>query len=229
MRTILFFFVIFTITSCHYIEPDEIKIPEGAIWVKETVRRDTPLSKFLALAISGTTATMVGNQLPSTQALVTVNFWQVIEIIKGDSTVIYSEQYNFNYLRTFTKDEAGLYCRYPKWFDTICQDEHAVATNMVAINGALSIDVSNTPDRIVHWWTPKLSYRQGAIYCVRAKFKVEGATAIQFGMDYWVNLNSGFNVHDDSCNNSNNCEAWLSDWTGDTNGKFVTVTFPRRK
>jgi hypothetical protein len=89
--------------------------------------------------------------------------------------------------------------------------------------------VAQTPDAIIHWWTPKLNFKPGAIYSVKARVQIDGSTAIQFGMDYWRTINSGFNVYDPTCQTSNNCEAWITDWVVDNQGDFVEVTLPQRK
>lgn len=203
-------------------------VPEGAIWHRETVRRDTPLSRFTALAIWAQAATMTGDQSPAEKAIITVDYWKVIEIFQGDSSVIYTEDYIYRKKRIFTVNEAGLYCRYPHWFDIGCLDVHDPALNMSALDDYLTIDISKTPNTILHWWTPKLRFRKGAIYCVECRIKVEGKTAVQFGMDYWLNLTAGFNRFDNTCQTSNNCEAWISDWLGDTHGNFITIRWPER-
>ena len=229
MKKFFILFIPFIFSFCTKDELNRAVIPEGAIWLGETIRRDTPISGYSALAIWAQAATLKGDQPTTDQAMVTVDNWEVIEIVNEDSTVIYSEQYDFQSPKYFNTNEAGLYCRYPKWFDTGCKDEHSEVVNMVAYKGFLTLDVAQTPTTVVHWWTPKLSYRQRAKYCIRARLKIEGKTSVQFGMDYWRTLNSGFNVYDASCETSNNCEAWISDWFGETNGKFVTVTVPKRK
>ena len=184
-------------------------IPEGAIWLEETIRRYTPLPDYSALAIWAQAATIQPNQPETVTANIIVDYWKVIEVIEGDSTIIYTEEYDYDEKKTFTKDEAGFYCRFPKWFDPGCKDKHDQAFNMSAHNGFLLINMSKIPDVVLHWWTPKLTYKPGAVYCVEARMSIYGETAVQFGMDYWRTLNSGFNVYDPTCETSNNCEAWI--------------------
>jgi len=224
---ILFMFVIFFF--CKQDDFNKASVPEGAIWLNETIRRDIPIQGYAALVIWAQAATLRSDQPLTELALVTVDYMEVIEIVNKDSSVIFSEHYKYQNPKYFTTNEAGLYCRYPKWFDTGCNDEHSGVVNMVAYNDFLTLDISQTPTNIVHWWAPKLNYRQGAKYCVRARLKIEGKTAVQFGMDYWRTLNSGFNGYDFSCETSNNCEAWITDWVGETKGEFVTVVFPKRR
>lgn len=142
----------------------------------------------------------------------------------GVTTVLYEEHYDFNNRKTFTTDEAGLYVRYPKWFDPASGDYHAQAFNMYAQNSFLFIDVSQTPDAIVHWWMRERQLtRVGAKYSAEIRLKVEGQCSVQLGADYWKDLYVPVIPGGD-----NNREAWISDWIGDTNGAFVTVTAPLR-
>jgi hypothetical protein len=173
-------------------------------------------------------ATLKSDQTVSTQALVTIDYWKIIENVGSTKNIIYEEHYDYNTVKTFTVDEAGLYCRFPKWFDPSCNDQHSIAYNMSAINSFLTINVSQTPDNIIHWWTPRQTIRPNASYSVEARLKVEGSTAIQFGLDYWRTLTSSYNWYDANCLTSNNCEAWITDWIGDTKGQFITVTLPSR-
>ena len=111
------------------------------------------------MSIWAQAATLEGDQSTSELALVTVDHWEVIEIVNKDSTVIYSEEYDYQSPKYFNTNEAGLYCRYPRWFDTGCKDEHSEVVNMVANQGFMTLDVAQTPTTVVHWWTPKLNYR----------------------------------------------------------------------
>lgn len=235
MKTVLFFAISIAIASSQYacqaietIEPESPQIPHGAIWKKETIRRDTPIPGFHAIAIWAQAATMVPGQSQNIKAAITIDYWQVIEVFQGDSTIIYTEDYNYEAPKYFTTNEAGLYCRSPKWFDPDCNDYHANAFNMRAQIGLLHIDMTKTPDNIVHWWMPRLNYKQGAVYVIACKLKIEGATAVQFGMDYWRDFYVGYNMYDPTCQQSNNCEAWITNWITDTDGFFVTVFVPVR-
>ncbi len=204
-------------------------VPEGAIWSSQTIRADTPPNGYGAIVVWAQTATLKGGQSKSVRAFATVDYWRIIEEINAAKKVLYEEHYDYNDRKGFSTDEAGLYVRYPKWFDPAARDDHAQAFNMVAQNGILSIDVSQTPDNIVHWWTPRQLAKAGAKYSVEIRLKIEGQCSVQLGADYWRDLtaaaipNSG-----NTCQTANNCEAWISDWIGDTKGAFVTVTAPLR-
>lgn len=204
-------------------------IPEGAIWLKQTIRRDTPPDGYGAIIIWAQTATLKGGQPKSVRAFVTVDYWKVIEEINANKKVIYEEHYDYNDRKEFSTDEAGLFVRYPIWFDPAALDYHAQAFNMHAQNGILSIDASQTPDSIVHWWLQSRQLiKTGAKYSVEIRLKIEGQCSVQLGADYWRDLTVGVIPNASSCQTTNNCEAWISDWIGDTKGAFVTVTAPLR-
>ena len=140
--------------------------------------------------------------------------------INSNKNVLYEEHYDYN---ENVFGEAGLYVRYPNWYDPASNDFHTQAFNMHVQNGVLSIDVSQTPDNIVHWWTPRQTVKAGAKYSVEIRLKVAGKCSVQLGSDYWRSLTSIAIPNGD-----NNREAWISDWIGDTNSEFVTVTAPLR-
>jgi hypothetical protein len=229
MRKLLVFVITILLISCSKpVGEGENQIPEGAIWAEQTIRRDKPLTGFAAIAPWAQAATVKPGQNIADSALIEVDYWKILEVINGSETQIFIEDYNYTYLKTFSLNEAGLYCRYPKWFDPACNDYHSIATNMTAMDGMMTLNVALTPDNIVHWWTPRLACKPNASYIIEARVRITGKTALQFGMDYWRNLNVGFNVFDPECILSNNCEAWISDWILPTNGKFVTVKVPVR-
>jgi hypothetical protein len=230
MKQFIYLLIIAMLTSCIKSDEttDESSIPEGAIWKNQTIRRDTPVNGFAAIALWAQVATLEVNQSLSDTAVIEIDYWKIIEVLNGKESEIYFENYDYSYVKKFSIDEAGLYCRFPSWFDTSCHDFHSQVKNMSAYNGLLTIDVAQTPDSIIHWWTPKLLYKTGAQYIIEAKVKITGKTALQFGMDYWRTLTAGFNVFDPDCIVSNNCEAWISDWVLPTQGEFKTVRVPVR-
>lgn len=216
--------------SCIKTTTNNSEIPDGAIWKVQAIRVDNAPLGFTAIAPWAQAATLNSNQLSTELAVVEIDYWKIIENIDGIKNVIYTEEYNYNSLITYTINEAGLYCRFPSWFDVSCNDQHDVAFNMSAQNGTLTIDVAKTPSNIVHWWTtPRLNCKPNATYSIEARLKVRGRTAIQFGMDYWRTLTAGFNHYDANCTTSNNCEAWISNWILPTNDEFITVTVPKRQ
>lgn len=102
-----------------------------------------------------------------------------------------------------------------------------------ASGGVVTIDVASIPTKVPHWWTPRANATPGALYWLQATFRVTGGAAIQFGVDYWLDTCSSqaqcapFSPYDNAtCVTANPCEAWVSNWIGDTGGQFVTVLFP---
>lgn len=222
----IFCFITVIAVSCKK-EPIEQTVPDGAIFESQIIKRDSPPSGFSAVLIWAQAATMKGDQSQKEKALVTVDYMKTIKEIGTLRTTIITEEYNYS-SKTFSTGEAGLYVRYPKWFDTTARDSHIQAKNMIADNGLLVIDVRQTPDSIIHWWMPRVLIKPGAKYYAEVKLKVEGKCAVQFGSDYWRDLNVYFNVYDANCITSNNCEVWISDWVNDTKGEFKVLTFPIR-
>jgi hypothetical protein len=55
--------------------------PEGAIWPRQTIRRDTPPDGFGAIVIWVQIATPKGGQPKSVKVFVVVDYWKVIEKI----------------------------------------------------------------------------------------------------------------------------------------------------
>jgi hypothetical protein len=202
--------------------------PDGSIWKNQTIKFEFAPANFTAMLIWAQAATMKSDQPTSTKAVITIDYWKIIENVGTQKTEIYIEHYDYSTPKTFSINEAGLYCRFPSWFDASCNDQHDFAYNMSAVNSYLSIDVSQTPSKIIHWWTPRQVANPNTTYSIEVRLKVEGSTAIQFGLDYWRTLTAPSNGFDPNCVTSNNCEAWISNWVGDTQGQFITVTLPNR-
>lgn len=202
------------------------QIPEGAPILQQSIEQDSPPSEYSAVVIWAQAATLTSKQSTTEQASVTVDYWKVIENLADGTTRTIKEDYNYTN-KSFSTGEAGLYIRTPSWFPP--GDVHTEATNMHADSGSLYLDISQTPNNIVHWWTPRLYFTIGATYSAEIRFKVEGKTAVQFGSDWWKDtIVSPPTEQEIDCSKKNNCEAWVSDWYGDTGGQYVTVTVPKR-
>ena len=127
--------------------------PQGSVVPTKIIRFDSPPAGYTAIVIWAQTATLAGGQSSAEKAFVTVDYWKMIkETPTGVKTTIFENHYDYNTPKSFTVDEAGLYLRYPTWFPN---DSHTQATNMVAQNSFLTVDVSKTPDNIVHWWASR--------------------------------------------------------------------------
>lgn len=94
-------------------------------------------------------------------------------------------------------------------------------------DGTYWVDAQAIPKAIIHGWTtPRIEARAGKRYLVEAVVRVTGDARLQLGMDYWQGRESDYNGWSEGCASSHNCQAWLSDWLGDTNGNFVTWRVP---
>ncbi len=90
-----------------------------------------------------------------------------------------------------------------------------------------TVNVKSIPRGIYHAWTnPRVPTIAGHPYFVEVVVRVTGDARIQLGMDYWRGSVSDYNGWTPGCTGSNNCQAWLSNWLGDTKGKFVTWRAP---
>lgn len=154
-------------------------------------------------------------------ALVIIDYMRLIEKKDdGSEHIVYSEDYDVDqpYLQN-----GGLFIRSPRWFAT---DDSTPIYNSEIKDGFLILDVSATPDNILHWWTDRVYCDPHARYFLEVSVKIEGKVGFQLGSDYWVDMESQNNGWDENCQGVNNCEAWFSDWYGDTNGQFVLIRGP---
>ena len=229
MKRLLFYkmVLICVLLSCNNSIIENSNVPEGAIFSSQSIRQESPPFGFGAIVIWAQAATLKGGQSKTEKALITIDYMKTIEEIGNSRTTLNIEEYNYSN-KGYSTNEAGLYVRYPIWFDPSAKDYHTQATNMFANNGFLVIDVSQKPDCIIHWWLPRVLIKPGAKYFTEVRLKVEGKCAIQLGSDYWRDLYVGYNVYDPNCITSNNCESWISNWVGDTGGDFKVITAPVR-
>jgi hypothetical protein len=200
--------------------PASSPIPDGAIWLRETIRRSNPPSGFTAVAGWLQAATMTSTQAGSVARL-TIDYMRlIVRRADGSEHVVSQESYDVSqpYLR-----DGGLFRRSPHWFGI---NDATPIYNSVVRDGFLVIDVSATPDNIVHWWTNRVSIDPGSRAFLEISLMIEGRVGFQMGADYWVDLTSEWNGYDQNCQGVNNCEAWVSDWYGDTHGQFVTIRAP---
>jgi hypothetical protein len=204
-------------------------IPEGAIWQKETIRRETPPDGFGAVVgwiVAATSAPCVTKQ---SLAQIEIKSIKILRCEKETNceTVIKEATFNGNKWPTF---ERALFPRIPNWFGETEGSRVRSYKNIDKINnGVLSIDLAKISRHIYHGWTaPRSSVDQNTLYFLEVTAKITGGAKLQIGMDYWRNLNAPYNGYDENCNGTNNCEAWISDWYGDTNGQFVTFRAPKK-
>lgn len=198
--------------------------PDGAIWNSETIKYSTAPQRFGAVLGWFQIATMKINHDTSIAATIEIDWERVIEITPdGVRTVVYEENYDSNGQLPAT--DGGLYLREPNWFPP--GDYHEPITDSNVSNGILTINVGATPDRIAHWWTDRVVANENYRYAVEVRARITGELMFQIGSDYWRTLYSPhIDGWDSTCQTSNNCEAWISDWYGDTNNEFITINAP---
>jgi hypothetical protein len=185
------------------------QIPEGAIWNKETLRQVYPPSGFTTVVGWLQAATLSKTQQGEVARL-TIDYMKLIERRADGSEYIVSEEYydvNQPYL-----EEAGLYDRSPSWFAT---DNSTPLYNSAIKDGFLILDASATPNNILHWWTKRVYCDSRSRFFLEVSVKIEGKVGLQLGSDYKIGL-AGLDGY----------ESWISDWYGDTEGRFITIRAP---
>ncbi len=119
-----------------------------------------------------------------------------------------------------------LFNRKPAWYVS-GQPNEAVSVDSIVGNRYI-VDIEKAPHLIWHPYTqPRIAINSTSRYFIEATVKIVGDARVQFGIDYWKGSNSGYTGWSKDCSTSNNCEAWLSDWHGNTHGKYVTIRSPR--
>ncbi len=115
--------------------------------------------------------------------------------------------------------------RQPGWFTS---GEPTIQPTLVGIGKQIyTVNVKSIPKGIYHAWTaPRVAAVPGHPYFVEVVVRVTGDARLQLGMDYWRGSTSDYTGWTPGCTGSNNCQAWLSNWLGDTRGKFVTWRAP---
>lgn len=119
----------------------------------------------------------------------------------------------------------GQWKRLPEWF--ISGQPERQPTIVAMRRSGFLIDLKSIPEHILHMWTDRIPAVAGHVYGIRAEVRVTGDARLQLAMDYWKGRDSRPLPWAEDCQGMNHCEAWLSDWIGDTAGQFVTVISPR--
>ncbi len=216
-----------------------LKVPQGAIWKTEHLhpgRHVAPPGYATVVGwINVATALPCATRAP---AMVEIRAWRVIEHVGSRDRVV--QQVFFD-----SRDDAGIGsnlfprcdphsqasdpygCR-PKWFgETTGTNEKSI----VQETGRLYlIDANQAARRNFHaWGNPRVEVvDRGARYSVEVEARITGQARLQLGTDWWRTASNPYTGWDGECekpgrNKAGNCEAWISRWHGDTNGKFVTI------
>jgi hypothetical protein len=199
-------------------------IPDGAIHKQEKIfRKQAPEVAFNYAVFWFQVATMhQAPELNRQRSGVIIKSWELVGLDAGGKEIL---SLNFAGDTTLDADLGGLYDRNPTWFDPINKDRHTpIVMQQVLPGQGLMINASATPDKIVHWWMDRFPYRPDCRYQIKMIVQIVGDVAVQIGGDYWRGENSPHNGWDRECRGKNNCEAFVSQWYGDTKGEFITIT-----
>ncbi|MBF0233909.1 MAG: hypothetical protein HQK65_12850 [Desulfamplus sp.] len=199
--------------------------PDGAIWKTENIHHETPPQGYEAVLGWFQVATMSIDHDSSIPAIIDIDWMKVVEITAGgDRLVVYEEDYDSSGSCSLSDNDGGLFLREPRWFPP--GDYHTSIINSNISNDNLRIDVGAIPTRIAHWWTERIIANENSSYEVETRVRISGELMFQIGSDYWRTLDAPYTHWDATCQTSNNCEAWVSDWYGDTDNDYVTIKAP---
>lgn len=228
--SVLSFFLLVALAACGGAGSEttatNANVPDGAPWSSQRIFYSTVPGGFWAVLVWAQVATLHKTIQSNETDLVTIDYMRMIKksATTGVETVVYEETYD-NKSGQLSLNDGGLYLRNPSWYPP--GDNHAPITNSDIKDGFLVFDAKQSPDKIIHWWSPRVTVKPNQQYFCEMRLKIQGAAEVQLGSDYWRDFTTGYNVYDSACKSSNNCEAWVGNWIGDTNGAFVTVRSPQ--
>ena len=127
------------------------------------------------------------------------------------------ESFDYGNDESFTENNGRLYVRTPKWFGD-SNNYVSMGGSVKITNGNLILDVGKNNDNIYHWWSSRFETTTDYNYILEVTYKIDGSTALCVGFDHWRDLDSDWNGL-----NVNNKQAFVSEWHGDTGGKFETL------
>ncbi len=201
------------------------QVPTGAIWKQETVREPVIPENYQTALAWINAATVSPCSIVGQPAVVEIRHITLISrnIKTGEEKILKA----FDYTQSEEKGFAGaIFQRDPFWFGP---GEGSTASSVLAYtNKGLIINVRQMPNNIYHGWTdPRVTLEKDNTLVVEAEVRVSGQARLQLGADYWKDAVSDYNGYDPNCQVSNNCEAWVGDWQGDTHGEFITIRSPK--
>lgn len=201
----------------------KLDVPFGAQHQKEVIWRGTAPEGFhsvLALMQVVTIAPCSGQK-----GEIAIRAIRLIE--RNPSTgneMVASEVTDFSDLAGKTQFKGELFSRFPTWYSGGSSQPNE---NTLKHDGReLVINVAEAPTQIYHGWTePQVSAKPGMNYLVEMEVKISGSARLQMGIDYWRKAGLKFNGWDGTCQKSNNCEGYLSNWYGPTDD-YQTIRVP---
>ncbi len=200
-----------------------LDVPFGAQQSKEVIWRDTtPPSFHVVLALmQGVTVAPCSGQ----EGEIAIRAIRLIERdpATGGEKVV-SEVMDFSSVSGKAAFKYELFSRLPIWYSGASSQPNE---NTVKRDGSeLRINLSEVPTQIYHGWTePQVPAKSGMNYLVEMEVKITGSARLQMGIDYWKAVGLPFNGFDWECQKSNNCQGYLSNWYGPTDG-YQTIRVP---
>lgn len=202
--------------------PNQDIVPEGALWRKETLHFLSPPEGFHTF-VGWINAATISPCAESTTPPPTIEIHslKIITIGPGENDIA-SQEIPLLDSEHFV---GRLFPRFPQWFD---QTQGWSETNILRENnGDLLIDLSTVPLRVYHAWSnPRTMVGPDQKTFLEAEVRITGTARLQLGLDYWRDETVDYNGYDIHCIQSNNCEAWVSDWFSNTGGEMISLTVP---
>ncbi|MDE2059901.1 MAG: hypothetical protein KGL31_13685 [candidate division NC10 bacterium] len=206
-------------------------IPQDACIERQTLQTyaNSPPRGYLAVLAWANAMTVSASHQPGTTASVEIDYIRILEedVSTGQLTAVAGASEEYSQSRApLSSGEGALWVRVPRCASG--SSSRTISSSRVS-GGVLGIDLASTPGDYAHWWTPRgdiAPFTSGKRYLVESRFRVNGGAALQFGLDYWRTKTIDYNGYDVTCVTSNNCEAWVSAWFGDTQGAFIVRQFP---
>lgn len=223
-------------------------VPSGAIWKNEHHHpgRETPPPNFHA-AISHITVVNAVSCDTGGASRVSIRSWKVYEQRGKNSPKRLLQTITFNATSEENVDAGGIFPRIQmtargheveKWYgETDGTGENDLVYDYEG--GVYNVFPGKVARRLFHNWTGRrLDNKRDARYLVEMEVAIVGPARLQVGLDWWRGMDnaySGFDLHCEDPKSeknrspypANNCESWMSEWVGDTGGKYVTIRVPR--
>jgi hypothetical protein len=196
--------------------------PHGAIWEQETVHFEHVPEGYATLVgwINAATAVPCSDESVVAPRIEIRTLRLIARNAAGDERVLAEidprEREHF---------VGRLFPRVPEWFgETEGKSEVAIASVQAE---ALALELGHAPLRVYHAWTePRITIDPADQHFIELEASITETARLQFGVDYWRDLRSDYAGWDATCSASANCEGWVSDWYGNTDGEFRTFRAP---
>lgn len=198
--------------------------PHGAIWQNETIHFDGVPAGYAAMVgwVNATTAVPCSDETAVTPRIEIRKLRLIAQHTDGREDII--AEIDPRESKHFV---GRLFPRLPAWFgETEGHNEAAIAK----VSGdRLDLEIGQAPLRVYHAWTePRILIDPADRHFLEIEANITETARLQFGIDYWRDLNGDYTGWDGTCAASANCEGWVSDWYGNTYGAFQTFRAPSR-